>query len=59
MQIGDVHVAYCDNVEALRGFGAANRESVAELLVGFFEYWAFKHDYNKSVISIRTGGHLR
>ena len=52
-------MAYCDNVEALRGFGAANRESVAELLVGFFEYWAFKHDYNKSVISIRTGGHLR
>ncbi|GJP46348.1 hypothetical protein CLOM_g5647 [Closterium sp. NIES-68] len=58
MQVGDVLCSYYDKVETLRGFGAANGETVGELLAGLFEYWAFRHDYNRSVISIRTGGFL-
>jgi DNA polymerase sigma len=44
---------YCDDVTALAGFGAANRESLAELLAGFFQYWAVGHDYRGAVVSIR------
>jgi DNA polymerase sigma len=39
----------------LSGFGGANSESVAELLVSFFSYWARNHDYRQSVVSIRVG----
>ena len=49
---------YYDDVEALQGFGAANAESLAELVWAFFEYWAWKHDYNNAVVSVRTGGFL-
>jgi DNA polymerase sigma len=42
----------------LSGFGAANRESVAELLVSFISYWARHHDYRQAVVSIRVGGAL-
>lgn len=49
---------YYDDLEALKGFGAANKESLAELVWAFFEYWAWKHDYNNAVISVRTGGFL-
>ncbi len=49
---------YYDDVGALRGFGAGNGESLAELVWAFFEYWAWKHDYNNAVVSVRTGGFL-
>ncbi|CAI5483704.1 unnamed protein product [Closterium sp. Yama58-4] len=58
MQVGSVVCSYYDKVDTLRGFGAANGETVGELLAGLFEYWAFRHDYNRCVISIRTGGFL-
>lgn len=45
-------------VEALRGFGAANTESLADLVWSFFEYWAWRHDYYHTVISVRTGQRL-
>jgi len=42
----------------LSGFGSANKEGLAELVWSFFEYWAWRHDYNNSVVSVRTGGFL-
>jgi hypothetical protein len=30
---------FCDDMSRLSGFGAANRESLSELLVSFFCYW--------------------
>jgi DNA polymerase sigma len=35
---------------------AGNKETVADLLVAFFDYWAWRHDYNNMVASVRTGG---
>jgi hypothetical protein len=39
----------------LSGFGVANSETVAELLVSFFYYWARHHNCRQSVVSIRVG----
>ncbi|KAJ6831424.1 UTP:RNA uridylyltransferase 1 isoform X2 [Iris pallida] len=47
--------AYFDQVDRLRNFGVQNNESVARLLWGFFQYWAYYHDYANDVISVRTG----
>lgn len=49
---------FCDDPNQLTGFGAANSESVADLLVSFFCYWARHHDYRQVVVSIRVGGGL-
>ncbi len=43
---------------SLRGFGSANRESLAELVWAFFEYWAWRHNYSSDVVSIRLGACL-
>lgn len=56
--VGQWSCDYFDDTESLKGFGAANKEGLAELVWAFFEYWAWRHDYNNSVISIRTGGFL-
>lgn len=56
--VGQWSCDYFDDVKSLEGFGAANKESLAELVWAFFAYWAWRHDYNNSVISIRTGGFL-
>eukprot|EP00245_Coleochaete_scutata_P003226 TRINITY_DN14662_c0_g2_i3.p1 TRINITY_DN14662_c0_g2~~TRINITY_DN14662_c0_g2_i3.p1 ORF type:complete len:1149 (-),score=216.24 TRINITY_DN14662_c0_g2_i3:878-4324(-) len=58
VKVGDITVAYHDRVEELQNIGSANRETLGELLTAFFEYWAFRHDYNRAVISVRTGGYL-
>lgn len=49
---------YFDDVEQLKGSGSANTESLGELVWAFFEHWAWKHDYNNNVVSVRTGGFL-
>ncbi|KAK9806970.1 hypothetical protein WJX72_009015 [[Myrmecia] bisecta] len=49
---------YHDEVSSLEDFGAQNTETLAELVWAFFEYWAWKHDYNNSVISVRTASFL-
>ena len=46
---------FFDDAEALKGFGLENKQTLAELVWQFFEYWAWKHDYMHGVISIRTG----
>lgn len=55
----NVECAYFDQVEKLQNFGAQNRESIAQLVWGFFHYWAYCHDYANDVISVRTGSMLR
>ncbi|EFJ15494.1 hypothetical protein SELMODRAFT_118423 [Selaginella moellendorffii] len=58
VKVGSIRCAYYDQVETLRDFGADNKETLGELLTAFFDYWACQHDYNHSVISVRTGGYL-
>ncbi|KAH7863075.1 hypothetical protein Vadar_013056 [Vaccinium darrowii] len=53
--VDDVECAYFDQVDKLSGFGSRNRESIAQLVWAFFNYWAYCHDYACDVISIRTG----
>lgn len=56
--IGEIVCAYYDRVNELKHYGAQNKESLGQLLSAFFDYWAFRHNYAKSVISVRTGGIL-
>ncbi|TXG62744.1 hypothetical protein EZV62_009738 [Acer yangbiense] len=53
--VDDKKCAFFDQVENLRDFGSRNRETIAQLVWGFFNYWAYGHDYTSSVISVRTG----
>ncbi|KAI8102318.1 hypothetical protein M9435_005923 [Picochlorum sp. BPE23] len=53
--VGEWEVKYFDAVSTLSQYGAKNTQSVAELVWEFFEYWAWRHDYSNSVISIRLG----
>lgn len=46
---------YYRDVERLRGYGAANKESTGELLAAFFRYFAYEFDYDTMVISVRCG----
>ncbi|KAF3442269.1 hypothetical protein FNV43_RR16185 [Rhamnella rubrinervis] len=53
--IDDMECAYFDQVEKLYDFGSRNRETIALLAWEFFNYWAYRHDYTDTVISVRTG----
>ncbi|KAI3982487.1 hypothetical protein MKX01_031226 [Papaver californicum] len=55
VNVDDIQCAFFDKVENLRDFGAGNNESIAYLVWAFFDYWAHRHDYANSVISVRTG----
>ncbi|MCJ1392822.1 hypothetical protein MMC18_005693 [Xylographa bjoerkii] len=48
--------AFADDLESLRGFGNANKESIGELLFHFYRRYAHEIDFDKHVISIREGG---
>ena len=51
----DGHICkYHDQVEPLRQYGQANKETLAELLHSFFDYWTHRHDWAQGVVSIRT-----
>lgn len=56
--VDDIRCAYFDQVEKLRGFGSRNKETIAQLVWAFFNYWAYRHDYANGVISVRTGSIL-
>ncbi|GMH00566.1 hypothetical protein Nepgr_002405 [Nepenthes gracilis] len=56
--VEEVECTYFDQVEKLRDFGARNKETIAQLVWAFFNYWAYSHDYTNSVISVRTGSIL-
>lgn len=53
--VGPWTCEFCDDVESLRGFGAPNRESLAQLVWAFFEYWAWRHNYSHDVVCVRLG----
>ncbi|KAF7825976.1 UTP:RNA uridylyltransferase 1 [Senna tora] len=53
--VDDIECAFFDQVEKLHDFGHQNKETIAQLVWGFFYYWAYCHDYTSSVISVRTG----
>jgi DNA polymerase sigma len=57
-RVGQWDCDFYDKVGNLVSFGTANTETLGELVWAFFEYWAWKHDYNTAVISVRTGGFL-
>lgn len=42
----------------MSNFGEGNNETLAELVWKFFEFWAWAHDFNNSVVSVRTGKFL-
>lgn len=49
------HSGFADDVEKLRGFGDANKESVGQLLFHFFRLYGHEVDYEKEAISVRQG----
>ncbi|XP_061347542.1 UTP:RNA uridylyltransferase 1 [Gastrolobium bilobum] len=53
--VDDIDCAYFDQVEKLSDFGRHNKETISQLVWGFFYYWAYCHDYANAVISVRTG----
>jgi DNA polymerase sigma len=59
--VGAWECAFCDDpaTQAAAGFvPGANTEPLAQLLWAFFEHWAWLHDYQRSVVSVRTGRFL-
>lgn len=57
--VDNIACAFFDQVERLRDFGSRNKENISKLLWGFFNYWAYCHDYANHVISVRAGCILR
>ncbi|KAF2085288.1 Nucleotidyltransferase, partial [Saccharata proteae CBS 121410] len=46
---------FYDDLDALRGFGSANTESIGQLLFHFFRCYGHELDYQASVVSVRQG----
>lgn len=57
--VDNVECSYFDQVEKLRDFSSHNKETIAQLVWAFFNYWAYCHDYTNAVISVRSGCLLR
>jgi len=46
---------FADDVEALRGYGNANKESLSQLLFQFFRHYGYEFEYDKNVVSVKEG----
>lgn len=46
---------FADDLDALRDFGKANKETLGELLFHFFRFYGHEMDYDNSVVSVRNG----
>ncbi|KAK4625088.1 Poly(A) RNA polymerase cid13 [Fulvia fulva] len=46
---------FADDIDALKGFGDANKESLGELLFQFFRHYGYEFSYSTHVISVREG----
>ncbi|KAK3711217.1 hypothetical protein LTR37_009811 [Vermiconidia calcicola] len=47
-----------DDIEALKGCGEANKETLAELLFQFFRHYGYEFEYSKYVVSVKEGKSL-
>lgn len=54
-QPNGVESAFADDLDRLRGFGEQNKETLGELLFGFFRFYAHEFDYDTFALSIRLG----
>ncbi|QIX00836.1 hypothetical protein AMS68_006353 [Peltaster fructicola] len=50
--------AFADDVEALKGKGDENKETLAGLLFHFFRFYAYEFEYSKYVVSVKEGEEL-
>uniref|UniRef100_A0A7N0ZS07 Uncharacterized protein n=1 Tax=Kalanchoe fedtschenkoi TaxID=63787 RepID=A0A7N0ZS07_KALFE len=55
--VNGIECAFFDRVDEICHFGS-NNESLSQLVWGFFNYWAYHHDYENDVVSVRTGSML-
>ena len=46
---------FADDIPSLKGFGDANKESLAELLFQFFRHYGYEFVYSKYVVSVKEG----
>lgn len=46
---------FADNLKKIEGFGSKNKSSEADLLFQFFRFYAHEFDYDKHVLSVRSG----
>jgi hypothetical protein len=56
--IDGVDCSFYEDTDALQGFGDSNKESLGDLLYGFFRHYALDFDYNSHVVSVRHGRFL-
>jgi hypothetical protein len=50
-----VETTFADDLDALKNFGMKNKETLGELLFQFFRFYGHEFDYDKLVISVRSG----
>jgi len=53
--VNGLDVSFDDNLEALKGFGDVNQESLGALLFAFFKKLGYEMEYESKVISVRHG----
>ncbi|RKO90385.1 hypothetical protein BDK51DRAFT_11699, partial [Blyttiomyces helicus] len=58
IMIDGIDCSFYDDIEAVRGFGAPNRETLGGLLYAFFRRYSLEFDYDHSVVSVRHGRYL-
>lgn len=47
--------SFADDIDALKEFGQKNKSTLGELLFQFFRFYGHEFDYDKQVVSVRTG----